>query len=773
MIEVNEEQTRFHGKAPHTSRPRSDSDQPFRWITILAFVVMVGTALSAALIAITSFPITEGWYETLIFLQKHGFQPYKDVEFVLPPMTILYFRILDFLTHNNFAANKLVGVVIALLDAGLIFIWLRRLTSVTAAALAATLAFAIATSVPYYTAADYHDLDQCFMTITLILLLDSALYAPGRLTRRAVALLIAAGVAAQALFLTKQNVGLGLSGAYTLYIFARGIGRLAARQYATALHLLMQLAIFLVSFLAAGTALLRIADVHQGYFSFVRYLAGIQSKGSALYIATRLLHDTNNYSLIWPALMLATFGILLVLAGQYLVQTAKGEGYTVDLLAGGPLPRYAAIIARALLLLVPFFAFKATVDAIVSQDPIWLWNFWPGILAMTGYFTDVALTVWGSWNDQFRSPMGSCSSLNYARIVLFGAVIYANSLTAALSAVGLIVPFGFYAAFAIYYGFRYTARQHKSWTRLILVGFAVLFVTFTAKLEFSKFQSPYSWWGMQEPPVYASSISPRLPHMRGLLLDPDRVKMLSSVVRDIQANTAASEPILTYPDIPVFYYLANRLPMTHTYVQWFDFSTNRSLLSDFNAVANDPPKVVVQLSIPQAVYEGHESLLGRDVPQKHFSDYLQCMVENRAFKSVEHFFYNRTSAVDGTFRLRTDHALSAAELNQIATVARSFPSGNAVVDGALGLGDSDLSMQQIAMLPDQKSASFGGIVIKGAGEKMPALLRYLTDRTGLQFLPDADNFILRVLVRQGDWRREGNVCRTNLLTSLRSFGTNG
>jgi hypothetical protein len=212
--------------------------------------------------------------------------------------------------------------------------------------------------------------------------------------------------------------------------------------------------------------------------------------------------------------------------------------------------------------------------------------------------------------------------------------------------------------------------------------------------------------------------------------------------------------------------LTNRLPETKTYVQWFDFSTESSLISDFTHVSEAPPKVIIEMSVPNSVYVGHESLLGRTLPQRPFADYLQCMVDSGAFEEMNRFFYNRSSALEGEYNLRTTRAISAEEVDQLAALALPYRVASYVVTGAMGLDGNMVLLPDIQRFADQKSNEFGGIVITGNSNELPHFLRYLRQKTHIALSPRDDNFILRVLKRDGQWKELGRSCVPSFQQSL-------
>lgn len=739
-----------------------------RIVGIIAILMFSIAMAGAFFVSVTSFPFTDGWYETLVFLEKHGLQPYNSLEFVLPPMTIVDFRIIDWLTHSNFAADRLIGVFITFLDAALLFAWMRRFTATAAAAFASAALFVLMTAEPLYIPGDYHDIVQLFLTTALILLIRPSLYDDTKPDARSTAEVALSGVVIQLLLLTKQNVGLGTFLGYLAILGCMALMAIQKRNKALAVKAATYAGTYVIAFALTGMLFLAVSVPGLPAWTLYKSFFLVGSKGSPLYAGTRLLHDPNNFVTIWPAFLIAAVIVLILFAQKYLVQRLGQADLQGTLLDDPSFKRYSRITVSLALAVVPIIATLYLCGSIVQADNVWLWNFWPCIVVFTCYFLDLFSLVSGTFQEQSQASQRHPTLFHMARILIFGMVMLAHSMTAALNIVGLAVFFGYYSAMLVDRALGWAGTIDESWQKFASVAALILSLLCVVKLELSKFDTPYAWWGMQEPPVYASSTKVDLPYLSGLRFSEDRARMITSIVSKVRNETTPSDPILVYPYTPMFYMLTDRLPETKTYVQWFDFATERSLISDFAHVSRTPPKVIIEMSVPSNVYSGHESLLGRTMPQLPFTDYLQCMVGTGAFEELDRYFYNRSrsSALDGDYNLRTMRAISAQEVDQLASLA--LPASY-VVTGALGLDGSVIKLPDIQRFADQKSNSFGGIVVMGNSDDLPHFLKYLNKKTRIVLSPRDDNFILRVLKRTSDWKSLGSGCASSLRESLQAI----
>ena len=242
----------------------------------------------------------------------------------------------------------------------------------------------------------------------------------------------------------------------------------------------------------------------------------------------------------------------------------------------------------------------------------------------------------------FNNKNESLKSDAILRIMVFGALIYANTLTASLNIVGTSILFSYYFAQFINSILRWLRKTEPSSTRLGVFGIILMILAVSATFEVRKALHPYAWWDVAEPSVFSGNARSKLDILQGMQLSRRRVQLLDSFVAQIQELTSPSDPILVYPNIPVFYLLANRMPMTRSYIQWFDFARTETLLDDFKKVSATPPKVVVEMTVPREVYQGHEKLIGHQLVQQFFAEYLQCMVDHGGFKVLAAHPYSQT-----------------------------------------------------------------------------------------------------------------------------------
>ena len=117
----------------------------------------------------------------------------------------------------------------------------------------------------------------------------------------------------------------------------------------------------------------------------------------------------------------------------------------------------------------------------------------------------------------------------------------------------------------------------------------------------------YNWWGMTEASFWESTVPLDLPHTNGISVSRETKAVYEEIMHAITANTAPTDPIFCFPQIPVFYVLTNRPdPGTFTKVQWFDVASDAAILSDIEILQKNPPKAILIYHTGEYAYTSHE-----------------------------------------------------------------------------------------------------------------------------------------------------------------------
>jgi hypothetical protein len=141
--------------------------------------------------------------------------------------------------------------------------------------------------------------------------------------------------------------------------------------------------------------------------------------------------------------------------------------------------------------------------------------------------------------------------------------------------------------------------------RILICGFAV---ASALGVTCVRLNTPIMWYGWTEQPVSQSLYHSRQPLLKNLSLQPECVNCLDGIVDIIKNNSEPDEPILSYPFMPIFYYLTGRTPPTFTYNQYIDVCPDKYAREDAARLLKNPPVIVVEMVFPSQVVKSDEEL---------------------------------------------------------------------------------------------------------------------------------------------------------------------
>lgn len=134
------------------------------------------------------------------------------------------------------------------------------------------------------------------------------------------------------------------------------------------------------------------------------------------------------------------------------------------------------------------------------------------------------------------------------------------------------------------------ATRSLRWVRAAMVTLCALVIF---QFCMSRMEVPFKWGGWREPNVH--SANQRLPYsqLAGFRVSPASAEFINRVTDDIIRNSKPGDRVLAYPDIPIFYVLANRSPATFAYVHYVDVAPDYIDRVDAQTILRTPPAVIV------------------------------------------------------------------------------------------------------------------------------------------------------------------------------------
>lgn len=148
----------------------------------------------------------------------------------------------------------------------------------------------------------------------------------------------------------------------------------------------------------------------------------------------------------------------------------------------------------------------------------------------------------------------------------------------------------------------------------------------------NKFKEPYEWWYLNQGSIStASEALTTIPILAGFTLSKESKNMFEEMNDLIQLHLLPGEEIFTFPNIPLFYLLAERAPPTKAVVHWFDFFPDTLVQSEVMQLNLHSPKIIFILRLPERAWSEHERLFRAGQPSGQRA--ILKNIENRIHKN--------------------------------------------------------------------------------------------------------------------------------------------
>jgi len=496
-----------------------------------------------------------------------GKVPYRDFYLFVPPLYPLKNALLIFLFGNRIIVPHLVGIAEIVVLVCVLMAWITRVLPVFETMVGVTVAIAL-----YILSASAETLGGLHQEAVFLPILAGWM-ASVALRRRTLPFCVMTGVLAGLALLAKQTTGLAVLFGLglllpTLLWRCDGIRR---AQHAF-LSYVLGVAIPWIpvcSWLGAKGAL--------GVFISDTFVRGSSSKGPLVDTLLRSIimiarqPDLQAASLIAVTTLAAFF--LLVNRAAVIEQLVETAGTRVAAFV------WAAFAALACgFFLSRFYSMRHphTFVRILPRDVLLFFGEF-GCLVL---FALSVRRFFGSSINEYQSQFVLLAGLGCALAYAMGCS-WANYP-------GIVLPS---LAFVIAYVL--SRLRADSRLRTVWVAAPVLCILVILQYSFLRLDTPFRWGGWQEPNVRLAVESLPESELAGFRASPESAGFITRVTQEIEANSRPGDAVLAYPDIPIFYVLAHRLPATFAYIHYIDVAPDFVDHADAERILRDPPAVIV------------------------------------------------------------------------------------------------------------------------------------------------------------------------------------
>jgi hypothetical protein len=162
-----------------------------------------------------------------------------------------------------------------------------------------------------------------------------------------------------------------------------------------------------------------------------------------------------------------------------------------------------------------------------------------------------------------------------------------------------------------------------------------LVIISSVTIGFNKLVSPYEFWGSIQTSVLKEQVQLPYKQLNKIYVGIDTYNLFNKVKIAIDDNSKNLKDIYLYPNIPIFYYLHNKLPPTNVLGQWFDFINKDQVNSELSFLKATPPKLIILFDPPKAVYDGHQTMLGYELRQGEMIGLLDDYIVKNRYKIID------------------------------------------------------------------------------------------------------------------------------------------
>ena len=561
------------------------------WILLLMSVLI--PAIYAWLLSMRTMPYAEGWYTYYAQCMAEGAVPYRDFEYLFPPIYIYLIYAFTQIFGYKLIALRIFGVFLFALIALGIFLTVCVFTGKNKAWIAlvssCTAVFYLQSEVVqiFYDYVRVMDVCAVFATLFLVRAVKNI-----QMNQSAKVNLVLSGVFSVFTICLKQNVGLIYTAyAVVLFIFVGMYCQQKAQKIVSyiALYILpIILGVALVAtFLLANDAL--------AAFLSMTTTDALNAKGGLLAVMFNWI--PNNFDVfrsVFPSACLLLLGLFLLFMWD---RYCRKQGQDTAIWEAKN-PLYAVVFSVITVAFVLVFSGSQEVATDFASRT----SLSPYLLFLIVFPSFVALGIWILVQIIKKRRDAEHYLLLFALAGVYVAISYGCGNSGGLAEGQATTGVAFLVAAALLW----SSHHWQALLRIGIVGAAMLLVLQTAS---KKMVNTYNWWGMTESDYWDSNEETDIPLLDGILVSEETKDVYEGIVHAVQQNTEATDSIFCFPQIPIFYALCDRMdPGTETKVQWFDVSSDRAVLSDIEVIQEAKPAAIILYDTELSTYEAHERL---------------------------------------------------------------------------------------------------------------------------------------------------------------------
>ena len=575
-------------------------------------------------------PLSEGWFSVYAHYIQSGAMPYRDFHFFLPPVYPYLMATFTHIFGDGFIGLRILGIVVILCITLLLFQLYSRLFPAFIACVAAIISVIYWQSNVAFIGYNFISFLHLFALLGIYFICKYYDYDDHSLKSgkgwKATAFLFCAGLLGTLAFLTKQSDGFFVLifsflavaiSAYAKEGFRKGFRSVVIYSVGVMIPI-VSLLIWLIS-----------NGILLSFWNQV-FIGASYSKGGLIAIlftwVPRLFTLENVSGLIAATLIIIAFRIYCFPQGFSLGKLGDKNNRTNNPTTSKMVVIYSFIfILLVLCILLPFWNIGLSYKLYENH---FLNLIFYRVLLISG-FTG-SLLLFGIYLLKIIREKKALYLDTFIISTISLGLLWSTSTSAAIGDMGMILTLGLLLG---YLSFIPSYFHVSKIATLILCAFLILF------MASSKYIHPYNWWSLTQPDIRTTSTLLNVKNLDGFVVSENTSCIYSEVTSIIEKYTKPGDNIYTFPNIPIFYLLADRYPNTFAVVSWFDVLPDKYAEEDAQRLIESPPKVIIYLDVPEYVWQSHEQMFrdGQMSGQRMIKEAIEVLTSSGSYEHEAEF----------------------------------------------------------------------------------------------------------------------------------------
>lgn len=483
------------------------------------------------------FPLNQGWWEILSVWHNDGYELYKDVKILFPPLHIEFMGIIFKLANSSFLIAQKFGIIFHLIQVSALFLFLKKVSNQKYAAITTLIITCLLiNNENLYMIKDYQQSVTLFASLALFFIV---LFEEKNTSNSKYILIFLTGICSGILFGIKQNFAI-------FYFLAILLGLIFNFK-----HYKIGAQLFLFLFSGLVIPLIYISINYDSSWITVYYVN--EAKGSVVTVLFRFFLDksivlVNILSLIYA----------LIFNEVFLNRNLKKYLSHIS-------PFFKEINYKFLFIYVFIFIF--ILGALLKNfEAVFKFNLYA---LSIGYILNFFIS----------------SIINRKRIPLFLfpliSIIYIASNASSYSISNLEIPIAFLI----------TTQLHKLYFLKKNIYVFILMLIILSIFVLNRHSRPmYDWHSYYVSPLsFSKNEVKNIDTLNGFKVDDFTFK----VINEINNYQSQNYKLFAHPSIPIAYYINNKKPLVNNPMLWFDLSSERDGIDAVEKLNLSNPNVIL------------------------------------------------------------------------------------------------------------------------------------------------------------------------------------